>query len=200
MHFAHKTSVTLALLTVSGFSLLPASAQNLVTNPGFETGSLMGYTFSGSVVLALGPHTGTYAAGFTGQTPPSLLSQNIATVAGDTYNVSFFLWNRANISSAAATNEFQASFAGFQGVDLINAAAFDYKQFSFTATASGPTSTLQFAVPKSGSFWLDDLSVTDAGPAAVPEAASVVSLGVLLALGLGGAAVRARRRNAAAAV
>jgi len=44
MHFAHKTSVTLALLTVSGFSLLPASAQNLVTNPGFETGSFTGWT------------------------------------------------------------------------------------------------------------------------------------------------------------
>ena len=122
MRLTHKAGLALALLTVGGFFTLPASAQNLVTNPGFETGDLTGCTSSGSVFLALGPHAGTYAAGFNSQSPPSRLSQNIPTAAENTYNVSCFLWNHDGRG-----NELQASFAGFQGVDVVNATPFNYK-------------------------------------------------------------------------
>ena len=196
MHFKSSASLTLTLLTVGAMIAAPAQAQNMVTNPGFETGDLTGYTSSGSAFLALGPHSGTYAATVNSQTSPSRLSQNIATVAGNTYNVSFFLWNRDDVNGNSALNEFQASFAGFQGVDVVNAATFNYKQFNFTAVATGPSSILTFAVPSRGFFWLDDLSVTAAAP--VPEASSVVSLGLLLLLGLGGVAVSRWRKAGAA--
>jgi len=119
------------------------------------------------------------------------LSQNITTTAGQTYNVSFFLQN-----NGAPLNEFKASFAGFQGLDLVNAAFFNYTQYSFTAVASGPSSVLQFdGFNNPGLYVLDDLSVT-AAAAPVPETSTALSLGLLLALGLGGLVVAAKRKKA----
>lgn len=208
MHFAHKTSVTLALLTVSGFSLLPASAQNLVTNPGFETGSFTGWTTDNGVGFTTTPHSGNYAAQFGSSFSggSGSLSQTILTTAGKSYNISFFL--NGNFQPNFYANNFTASFAGFQGENIRDAAQSSegfsyYAQYSFTATATGASSELQFtgssfAFTPLGSrpLFLDDISVTDAGPAAVPEASSVISLGVLLTLGLGGLLVSARRRKA----
>ena len=195
MQFTHKASLALALFTVGAITVAPAQAQNLVTNPGFETGNPTGYTVSGSGVSfnVNNPHTGNYAAEFSGVNQFGHLSQVIATTTGDTYNVSFFLTN-----SGAPAIEFKASFAGFQGVDVVNANPFDYTQYSFTAVATGSSSLLQFdGFQNPSAFFLDDISVTDAG-APVPEASSFVSLGLLLLLGLGGIAVSRRRREGAA--
>lgn len=62
--------------------------------------------------------------------------------------------------------------------------------------AAGPTSTLLFAAPNSGLFWLDDLSATAAAP--VPETPSIVLLGLLFLLGLGGIAVCHKHKAGAA--
>ena len=193
MHLTHKAGLALALLTVGGLVAAPAHAQNLVTNPGFETGNFTGYTASGPVYVSNGiPHTGSYAAEFPGVNQFGHLSQSIATTAGDTYNISFFLLN-----GSGPANEFKASFAGVQGVDVVNANAFPYTQYSFTAVATGTSSVLQFdGFQNPSAFFLDDISVTDAAP--VPEASSVVSLGLLLVLGLGGVAVSRRRKAGAA--
>ncbi len=183
--FMALTSLGLALLAA-----LPAHAQNLVTNPGFETGDFTGYTSSGPVGIDTAAHTGSFSAEFNGVNTFGDLSQSIATTAGKTYNISFFLMN-----NGGPNNEFKASFAGFQGVDVVNSNSFAYTQFSFTAVATGPTSLLQFdAFQNPSRFRLDDISVT-AAPA-VPEASTTVSLGLLLALGLGGLVVGARRRKA----
>lgn len=119
------------------------------------------------------------------------LTQSIPTVAGQTYNISFFLAN-----DNGPVNEFKALFGATQGVDVLNAQVFPYQQFSFQARASGPTTTLEFtAFQTPGHFYLDDISVTPGSP--VPEASTTVSLGLLLALGLGGLVVAARKKRTA---
>jgi hypothetical protein len=87
----------LALATV-GFmgSQAQALTNNLVVNPGFETGDLTGYTETGDYTGydgvttgndAGGPHSGTYLLEL-GSFPASGLagvSQNVSTLAGEDY-------------------------------------------------------------------------------------------------------------------
>ena len=107
-------------------------------------------------------------------------------------------------SALSAPNDFSASFGGqtlFSATDLAPTdghadPADDYTHYTFTGMATGPSSVLQFGFRDDPSeFRLDDVSVADAGP--VPEASTTVSLGLLLALGLGGLVVAGKRRKAA---
>jgi hypothetical protein len=72
------TLAALALLPLTA-STLPASAATTITNGGFETGNLSGWTATGPAtgVTTNGPHSGTYAA-MLGSTSPTNGSSNIA--------------------------------------------------------------------------------------------------------------------------
>jgi hypothetical protein len=173
-----------ASLAVISLSALPARAQNLVTNPGFETGDLTGYTFTGPVGTDSTAHTGNFAAEFNGVETFGDLTQNITTVAGNSYLITFFLQN-----SAGPNNEFKASFAGSLGVDVLNAAAFGYTQYSFTEVATSTTSVLEFdAFQDPSRFHLDDISVTPA-----PEPTQYIAMGLGM-IGLCALALTARKR------
>ena len=184
-----------------GLAAAPAQAQNLVTNPGFETGDFSGWTTTpatgGSDFAVAGgvyANSGSYGARFgaTG-TQDDSISQFIPTVAGDDYAVSFSLENLSGPS-----NDFTASFGGAPLLSITDSASFPYTQYSFTATATGASTLLAFAGRQVPSFFaLDDVSVIDLGAAPVPEASTTVSLGLLLALGMGGLVVAAKRRKSA---
>jgi len=160
------SAVTFALAA----SFAGSAHANLVTNSGFETGDFSGWTLGGGTdfrgVDYVAPHSGTYAAFFGAQGTPTTLSQDIATIIGATYEVSFWLQN-----GFSGPNSFSSSFGGQSLTSLSNANAFGYQQLTFLVVATSANSLLQFAFSHDPSFWdLDDVSVELVSDVPVPGA------------------------------
>jgi hypothetical protein len=170
------------LLLATLICTLPLSAVNIVVNPGFETG-LVSWTLSGGAgstwTAGAGAHTGSGAVsdGCSGSacitTPTSALFQDLTTVIGTTYIVSFW----ASSGTSSTPDELQALLGGTLVKDLINFAN-GYTQYtSSTFTAVSTTTRLQFNGRDDPAFLqLDDVCVDANGGAcgtvsggAVPE-------------------------------
>ena len=189
-----------ALLGLSLAALVAAPAQadaNLVTNPGFETGDFSGYSLSGNsygiFISSLGAftHSGQYGVQAGPAGSDGFLTQNLNTVAGQSYNISFFLYNNDQ-----GTNDLSVSFGGIKVLSQTNIPASSFQQYTATGFANGSSTPLVMGFRNDpGFFGLDDISVTQESP--VPEASTTASFGVLVALGLGGAVFAAKKRKAA---
>ncbi len=90
---------------------------NLVVNCGFETGSFSGWTQSDNInntfvagAFDEGPNSGSRFAALGNVGFNASLSQTLATVIGQSYNISFYF-----ASDGSTPNEFSASF----GSDLL---------------------------------------------------------------------------------
>jgi hypothetical protein len=179
---AKQTFCIAALLGVTGWS---ASANNIVVDPGFEASAdgLGPHPFSpawtdvdpsgnsgvgGDSAFA---HSGNNYA-FLGATPNmGSLSQNLATMTGTSYTLSFWLANDMT-AGLPPTNSFEVFWNGIQIFTLTNAAVFDYTQFTFgNLVATGPSTALEFRYAHDNDFFrLDDVFV------GVPESGSSVWL------------------------
>jgi hypothetical protein len=166
-------ALVLPTLTI-GFG--PARA-NLVTDPGFESCGNVGDTppgwaaSSANFACSGNPRTDDWDAGAFGDA--STLSQNISTVAGHSYDFSFWLQG-----PAPGMGTFTASFNGGTVLNLSGVEPLAYTREDFSVTASGATTTISFTGSSFGDAWsLDDVSVTDTTPSGVPEPASVALLG-----------------------
>lgn len=125
---------------------LASAQQNLVVNGNFATGDLTGWVDVGgtSVVCPGGTPGGSCEASFAAAGfSSSSITQSIPTTPGSLYTVSFSLQN-TGISGDTPPNQFSATFAG-QVLSLSNQESFDWRAYSFTATASSSSSPLQFA-------------------------------------------------------
>ncbi len=151
----------------------PPPAGQLVVNGGFEADNFSGWTLGGNSASSnFGPQisidtnaeSGAYAAGLGSIGSDGTLSQTIATTAGTTYTLSFWLQNEGS-----GTNDFKATWNGQTLVSLTNAAQSGYKQYTYTVTATGSASTLVFSAANTQSQWdLDNISLTASGTSSTP--------------------------------
>ncbi len=133
---------------------------------------------------------------------PTTLAQTITGLtAGDQYVISFYDNSRDYGNNPILDVSFGGlALAPSQSIAPVG----DANPYNFITgnayTAAGTSADLVFAVsiPQGGdaTALIDDVTIKDiTAPAAVPEASTTVSLGLLLALGLGGTAVSAHRRK-----
>ncbi len=183
-----KTLVQLIALRL-GASLLflafvSAAQANSVTNGSFETGDFTGWTLAGNSgftgvdqgTIGFGPgaKTGSFAAYFGPVGSLGFLSQDVPTLAGATYNLTFFLANDGQIP-----NEFRVSWNGTVLLDAASLPASGYVQEAFPALlATAAFTPLQFGFRNDpGYFYLDDVYV---GAGAVPEPATLLLWGTTM--------------------
>lgn len=181
------------------FSGAPAQAAvNLAVNGSFETGDFTGWTAFGDTsytgvgdIFADGtePLDGDYQA-FFGPLAPGGIQQDIATVAGRFYRVSFGFSSRGG-GPASLSAAFGGSI-GYAFADCCAGAPVGYGVHQFTVQALGDMTSLDFTFTDQPSFLLlDKVEVSEvAGPGGVPEPAAWS----LMILGFAAAGVALRRR------
>jgi hypothetical protein len=170
----------LFIVAVLASAALSAHAQdNLVGNPGFETGAFApewtqfgGTNFTGVTGTFGGvpPHGGNFQAYF-GPTTSGGIMQTLTGPAG-AYAVDFWL----AAVGGGSTDSFSASLGGVTFYSTPGIGAFPYTHIT-GAVVTGANPVLQFTTLNAPSYWLlDDINV-----AAVPEPGTLglIGLGVL---------------------
>jgi hypothetical protein len=188
-----KVAVQASALACLAFA--PMAHAGIETNGGFETGDFTGWTQFGDsafdFVDSSSPHSGS-ASAFFGAVDPSGVSQTLTTIAGQKYEVSFWLANEEG-----TPNAFSWSWNGVaQAPSFVDSAAADYTNYSSLMTATGTATELSFSFQNQTNFWrLDDVQVTDTGVnigvSPVPEPETWL----LLSAGLGVLGLMKRRRS-----
>ncbi len=187
---------TAALLLAAAAS--PAAAQNIVTNGNFETAGLTSWTASGWGTNINGVISGAYSAstgcvgdgcirsgGAFNTASGAYLYQDLATVAGGTYNLGF------DYGAAGFTNELAVLFGNTTAFDQVNLTATNTGYTVTGMVATGAVTRLLFLGRQDPSYSrLDNVSVTLASTGAVPEPATWAMM--IGGFGLVGGAMRRR--------
>ena len=153
---------------------------NLIANGNFATGDFTHWTLGGNYTsgqIFIDPNAeggSTYAAGLGSMGSDGTLSQTIATTAGQTYTLSFWLQNEGS-----AGNDFKAIWNGQTLLSLTNAAQSGYTEYTYTVTATSSKTTLEFSAANNPSQWdLDNILLTANGtsPSPPPSGPAVGSI------------------------
>ena len=168
---------------------------NLVTNGGFETGDISGWSLVGgerpTKTSTDFVHSGTYAFREYDNFGFATLSQVITTVAGTSYDLSF--WSALYVVHSGNILRYQVD-AGPIGT-AVQSLSYLQTTTSFVATAAA--TTIQFYIETddgTGTWLLDDVSV-EASSGSVPDSSSLIVFAIA-ALGLAGFRKTLRVRSA----
>lgn len=182
------------LLASAGIAMLLASgarAQELVTNGGFETGDMTGWTLGddkSAYVVGSPVHSGIDSCKMTPGSSTNMISQSLATTAGQTYNISIWI---DHLSGDAVSNSLALDWNGsiIPGSPTFLQPNTGWVDYTYQLQATSASTVLAItAHDPSGNIFVDDVSV-QAAPA--PEPATMAALG----LGVFGLVRRVRRRQ-----
>ncbi|HTW65673.1 MAG TPA: hypothetical protein VME17_13695 [Bryobacteraceae bacterium] len=179
-------------------SICDAITGNLVSNCGFETGDFTSWILSGNTTdigvssfsqAGYGPNSGEYYAFLGAVGSDDILSQAIATIAGQSYVFTFYL-----ASDGGTPNDFTAMFGGdtvFSETDIPQSG---YVEWQYDVAASSSSTVIAFdSRDDPGFLSLDDISVVAGGTTATPEPRFYgMALGLL---GLAGIVIGKRRKR-----
>lgn len=161
-----RNLIAVTALAVIASRSVAVAATNIVTNGGFESSSFSGWNVSGNtdftmVIGGIAAQSGNYGV-FTGPAGAMcFISQTLATIPGNTYQLDYWL---ANFGSAP--NEFQVTWGGAPvATSLTDAPAFGYTRFTAPGLVATSTSTtLTFAIRHDPAFFaLDNVTVVSTG-------------------------------------
>ncbi len=181
----------LSMITTTVFLFATSSVSaNLITNSGFETGDLTGWSCTGADSCGTPtwatPHSGAYAMGGFDNLGFGTLSQSITTVIGQTYDFSFF----SQVSQIRSGNILRYQIDSLLPVLVSSTTSYDFTSTNFTATSAMTSISYLFETdPGTGTWDIDDVSVV--ASESVPEPAT------LALMGLGLAGIGWKRRKAA---
>ncbi len=120
-------------------------------------------------------HSGIYAACFGPMGSDGGIVQVLNTVVGQTYDLSFWLYNEGGTPNAVIV-----SWGGTVVFNESDLSSFPYTQFNYSTVATSTTTPLELEFRQDPAyFYLDDVSVT-----AVPEPTTLVNLSLLGGCGL----------------
>ncbi|SFW69377.1 chitinase [Amycolatopsis australiensis] len=142
------------VLAFSGLLAGQAAAANLLANPGFETGSLSGWTCSNAAAVATPVHSGGYAlAGTPVGSDYAQCSQTVSVQPNTTYTVS--AWVRGNPVYLGVTGG-PSTWSGNSGA---------YNQLSLTFTTGTQTSAQLYLHGwyGAGTYYADDVVLDGPG-------------------------------------
>jgi chitinase len=151
-----RLSATLAafVLALSGLAAGPAEAANLLTNPGFEAGSLSGWTCANATAVSTPVHGGGYALAATPVGADyAQCSQTVSVQPNTTYTVS--AWVRGNPVYLGITGG-ASTWSGNAGA---------YNQLSLTFTTGNQTSAQLYLHGwyGAGTYYTDDVVLDGPG-------------------------------------
>ena len=156
-----------------------------MTNGSFETGDFTGWTQVGNTGFTgvtgnfggINPEDGSYQAYFGPIGSLGGISQDLATVAGQDYDISFSLSNFGGTPS-----EYSVQFGSTVLTDVINPLPFGYTELTFVGTATAAITGLTLSFQQNPSYFLlDNVVVTSA----VPEPSTLISGSMAVLIGLG---------------
>jgi hypothetical protein len=137
---------------------------NMVLNGGFEFGSFSGWMTSGNftaTTVSTGftyAHSGTEGARLGPYGSLGFISQTLATTAGTSYLLSFWL----DSPDGRTPNEFLVSWNGNTLFDQMNLPAIGWTNIQFMVTATGTSTALQFGFRDDPTYLgLDDINVVN---------------------------------------